>query len=67
MHECSESFWFGPDNTPFWVCRWNDRVLQSLFLTSNLEYAQHLSRVTQRLPMVLLRQLHDSLRVAEYA
>ena len=36
-------------------------VRQSIFLCSNLEYAEHLSRATQRVLLVLLRPLHGSL------
>ena len=67
MHECIKSFRFRPRSTPCWDCRWNDRARQSIVLCSNLEYAQHLLRVTKLMSIVLLRQLHDNLRVAEHA
>ena len=39
QHEFKESLRFGLHNTPFWVCRYNNRVRQSNLLCSKFEFA----------------------------
>ena len=65
LRECRSSFHAVLTTLHSGLIGGTTECMKQICLCSNLEYTRHLSKVTKHVPMVLLRQLHDTLRVAK--